>query len=407
MDILIEEYKENIWAASLKKGRINGLEIDPVDENVRWGSIYWAKVTRIDKAQDAAYLDLDGEHSGILYNRDIRITQENGAIMKGGQHPISKQLSPGDFIAVQAKSAHISGRDDDIWGKEKKSPRVSMDITLHGRYLIYGCFIGKNIISSRIRGKERRTQLENMMNTLEDLQGLILRSAAADMQTEILRRESSILKKTWHEIKKFLQGNEPALIALGPDSVQRILSDKATSSIDRIQIVTMDHFEQIEEWCEVFAPDLVTKIEPVTLKKATQDLALFDHRDVLGQIQSLLQEYVFLPGGCNIIIQMTAAMTVIDVNRGTHTGSHFEINTVAAIEIARQIRLRNIGGIVMVDFINMKKSDEKKLITVMDEETYRDACTVQIHGFTKLGIMEISRKRRTPPLLDRIGEMSF
>ncbi len=283
---------------------------------MRWGSIYWAKIKSIDAALDAAFLDLDGDNEGILYNKDVRIQDKDGKIHKGGAKPIGKTFKPGQMVAVQAKTAYLAKTDDDDIAPEAKRPRMSMDITLPGRYLIYCVAMDCNRISQRIRDKKLRTQLKDMLNALEDINGCILRAAAADMQTDVLMREGKILKEAWDQMQQYLEGDEVGLIMLGPDAVQRTLSDQAGRTVDRIEIVTMDHFNYIEEWCSIFAPDLVTKIEPVELEDATEDLALFHYRDIIGQIESLFQPYVVLPGGGNIIIQDTAALTAIDVNRG-------------------------------------------------------------------------------------------
>lgn len=407
MDILIEEYSGHLWAAALSKGRLEGLEIDPVHEEVRWGSLYHAKVLRIDAGLDAAFLDLDEQNTGILYNRDVRLTDANGKIVKGGAEAIGKALKPGDMVTVQAKRAYLS-RPDDTPGDENKIAQMSMDITLPGRYLIYCAMGGCNRLSQRIRGKDLRARLERMIESLEDMQGFILRSAAADMQTDILRREARILKEMWEQIRPALQGDTPAQIIAGPDSVQRILSDNATRAIERIEVVTMDHYTQAEDWCAVFAPDLVPKIVPVELDEGTEDLALLEYRDLIGQIESLLQDYAILPGGGNLIIQDTAALTAIDVNKGGDRRGALAVNIEAAAEIARQIRLRNLGGAIMIDFINMKDKTEKDaLLDALDQEINQDPCTVQIHGFTKLGLLEITRNRRTPALHERFEGIEF
>ena len=407
MDILIEEFEGNIWAVALDKGRIEGLEIDPPHESVRWGSIYWAKVLRIDAGLDAVFLDLDGDNTGILYNSDVRYHDKDGNLCKGGAQAIGKILSPGDMITVQAKSAYIAQSDDSAWEIENKTTQMSMDITIPGRYLIY-CTQDetseqKSKISTRIRGKKLRKQLEDMMNALEDMDGLILRCAAADLQTEILQREARFLKEMWKQMSDHFEGDKSCLIALGPDSIQRTLSDKAMEPIERIEIVTMDHFHQVEEWCSIFAPDLMTKITPVQLEDATIDLALFAYRDVLGQIEALFHDYAFLLEGGNIIIQETSALTAIDVNKGNDKRANLAVNIDAIHEVARQIRLRNTGGIIIIDFLKMNKTGEKALLKELDDVTYQDPCTIQVHGFTKLGLMEITRKRRTSPLHQRLS----
>ena len=265
MDILIEELEGSLWTAALRDGRLEGLEVDPVNEEIRWGSIYWAKVKTIDKALDAVFLDLDGFNTGILYNSDVRWTDSKGKVHKGGAESIGKRFKAGDMIAVQAKTAYLPSDQDDYTGPENKTPQMSMDITLPGRYLIFCAMMDCNRISTRIRDKKLRKQLHKMMDSLEDIQGCILRLAAAHTQSDVLIREGKILKGAWEEIQGYFEGSEPGLIALGPDAIQRTLSDHAAQQVDRIEIVTMDHFKHVEEWCSIFAPDLVTKIEPVEL----------------------------------------------------------------------------------------------------------------------------------------------
>lgn len=402
LQILIEEYKEKIWAAALRKNRLEGFELDPINEPVRYGSVFYAKVTRIDKALDAAFLNLDGYNTGILFNKDTRTRDKDGTVHKGCEQAIGKTLRPGSLIPVQAKSAYIAGQDS-LWMEETKTPRMSMDITLPGRYLIYSAMLHENTISRRINDKKLRKCLQKMIASIEDMQGFILRSAAAGLQTDILRREAGILRSIWDKLTKDFTGSTPKLVMQGPNSIQRILSDLATKQIESIEIVTLDHYEQIEKWCSVFAPDLVTKIIPVELRSndATKDLALFEYRDILGQIEALFHDYALLPSGGNITIEDTAALTAIDVNRGNDTRSNLSINQEAMHETARNLRLRNIGGIIMVDFLKTGKKDQETLLKTIKKEILGDPCTVQIHGFTKLGLIELTRKRRIPSLHDR------
>jgi Rne/Rng family ribonuclease len=406
MNILIEEKEGALWVAAMASNRLEGIEIDPVDEPVRWGSIYRARVETIDRAMDAAYVTLEqgaGQkpQSGILFNADVRIISSDGAsVQKGGAVAIGKILQAGQIIIVQIKTidnANIASQP-----YESKLPRVSMDIALPGRYLIHCPLMQGNRLSQRIRSKKLRTQIESMMDKLTDISGCILRSSAAHTQTEMLAREGRILKSIWEDMAPHRAGSSPALIMRGPDAVQRTLSDQAGAHIERIEVVTMDHFTMTEEWCTIFAPDLVTKINPIELPDAAEDMALFHHRDIMDKIAHLFQDYILLQGGGNIVLQPTSALTAIDVNRGADKNGHLAINLEAVQEIARQIRLRNYGGILMIDFLRMPESrDAKILLKAMDEAVQSDPCTVQIHGMTKLGLMEISRKRRTPTLSAR------
>jgi Rne/Rng family ribonuclease len=391
---------------SLNEGVINGLEVDPATEEVRWGSIYWAKVARIDKALDAAFVNIDGENIGLLHNADVIIKKDDGSYERGGDKPIGKYLEPGQMIAVQAKSGYLpsaDGMDDFI--ADDKNPRLSMNIALPGRYIIYTPMVNENRVSQRIKDKKLRKQLMDMLAGMEsegeENDGCILRSAAANTQTDVLIHEAKIQKVMWEQIQKYFKGKSPSLIMLGPDAMQRMLSDNADRIIDRIDVTALDRYQDVEEWCELYAPDLMTKVNPVEVPPAL-DLGLLEQRDIVDQIEGMFQPYAFLKGGGSVIIQETAALFAIDVNRGADKRSALDVNIEAAEEIARQLRIRNVGGIIVIDFLKMKaKAQKDKLAKALEEAFGNDPCTVQFHGMTNLGLYEITRHRRTPPLQDR------
>ena len=404
LEILIDDLEESLWVAAVEKNELIGLEIDPADEEVRWGSIYWAKIVRIDKAMDAAYVELDEDNYGLLHNTDTRIKDEKtGLYKKGGDAQIGKNFKAGDMIAVQAKSGYLVSEDEYEAAMEDKSAKVSMDITLPGRHLIFAPFINENKISSRIRDKKQRKQVRKMLNNLDGLEGFILRASALNTQTDVLIREAQIVKEIWEQLKNFFEGKDAQLIMLGPDAMQRTFGDHAAGTIDQIDIISMDQYQETEEWCEIYAPDLVTKIQPVELPDQNTELGLFDFHDIIGQVETLFNPYIILKNGGNIIVQQAAALCAIDVNRGQDTRSNLSINLEAVKEIGRQLRLRNIGGIIIVDFLKLKTKKEKdSLLEAMVDIVDLDPCTVQIHGLTNLNLMEITRKQRTPSLQDRL-----
>ena len=185
--------------------------------------------------------------------------------------------------------------------------------------------------------------------------------------------------------------------------MQRTFSDQAANTIDKIDIISHEQYQETEEWCEIYAPDMVTKIQPVELSDHNLDLGLFDFHDILDQVENLFHPYVILRSTANIIIQHTNALCAIDINRGASKGSNLEINIEAAEEIGRQLRLRNISGIIVIDFLKMKNKKERdKLLVELDKIIELDPCTLQIHGFTNLGMVEMTRKQRTPSLQDRL-----
>lgn len=396
----------SLWVASVEDHKLSGLEVDPASEEVRWGAIYWAKVTHIDKSMDAVFVDLDGDNSGLLMNADVRILQDDGTYKKGGDVAIGKVLKAGQMIAVQAKSGYLPRLDSTDLTYEDKAVSVSMDITIPGRHLILAPMMAENRVSSRITDKKQRKQLLKMLRSVENIQGCILRASAADVQTDILIREGKILKDMWEQIQAFFMGDDIGLVMDGPDAVQRSLGDHAHRTINNIEITTMDKYQEVEEWCEVFAPDLVTKIVPVELPDHSVELGLFDYRDVLDQVEYLFQPYVILKNTGNIIIQETAALTAIDVNRGGDKRDRYSVNLEAAHEIGKQLRLRNLGGIIVIDFLKMtNKKDRENLLSALRDIAAYDPCTVQIHGITALGLVEITRKRRTPALQERFDSV--
>lgn len=403
MDILIDELDGSLWVAAVEKGRMETLEVDPVAEEVRYGAIYWARVSRIDAALDAVFVDLDGINQGILHNADVRLTGPKGEIIKGGDKAVGKLLTEGRMITVQAKTGYVSMPDDFLAGSESKLPRVSMDITIPGRHLIYAPFIAENRLSSRIRDKKLRAMILDMAEEIEDMNHCILRASSANTQTDVLRREALILKALWAKVTAYFEGEETALIMEGPNAFERSLGDHAAAPVERIEVTTMDRFAEVEEWCEVYAPDLVPKVTPVKLPDEDAELGLFDLRDIVGQMEAVFAPYTILSEGANIILQETPALIAIDVNRGADRRGNLAINIDAATEAMRQIRLRNLGGIIMVDFLKMGgKPERDAVLKTLRKAAEADPCTVQIHGFTSLGLAEITRKQRTPPLLLRM-----
>lgn len=405
-DILIEEAEGALWAVAVAgDGRLEAVEVDTPREDVRWGTVYWAQVKAVDKARDAAFVDLGDGKTGIVYSKSLRFLAEDGGVTKGGHAPITQLLSAGARLLVQAKTAYIETGDDRS-RLENKIPEISMDISIQGRFLIYCPFLRRNQLSQRIGSKSLRAQLSLMLQDMEakGQVGYIVRAASAHTQTDILEREAVLLQSMWEQMESTVGGMEGSgPVAAGLDAVQRVLSDMAGDMVECIEVVTMEHLEHVTQWCSAFAPELVPKITPVVLSDAEEDLALLYARDVMEQVDALAQPVCNLPHGGHLIIQATAALTAIDVNKGGDGRSHLQTNISAGVEALRQLRLRNIGGVVVLDALAMRsEKDRLHFVSVMRREAAQDPCTVQIHGLTGTGLLEISRKRRTAELRDRL-----
>jgi ribonuclease G len=410
MDILIDEAQGSLWVAAVKDGRITDIEIDATYESVKYGAIHWAKVSRIDVHNDCAYVDLGEGIEALIYNRDVRIAikQEDGRqiYQKGGDQSIGKTLMQGQMIAVQVKSI-----PDGYFlpnSIEKKCPVVSMDITLSGRYLIYAPHNQDNKISKRIQDPVLRARITEMLETQPEIKGCIIRSGAASVQTEILSREAQILKSIWKEISQFFKGQSPILVTDGPDAIQRLLSNQALHTVKTIQVVTLEQFEEADQWCAVFAPELLQCVMPVELDDPHSDLSIYAHFDLMEQIIALTNPVVFLESGAQMIFEETAALTTIDVNQARDKRPVKQINHNIIQEAANQIRMRNLSGIIMIDLLRMKKEvDRVSCLDIAKQAFLNDSCTVTIHGFTAAGLLEVTRARRTPKITDLMDDAVF
>lgn len=396
LDILVEDLEGSLWVAAVENKRITALEIDPYAELVRWGSIYWAKVMRIDTHLDAAFVDMGNDIVGMLPASEI------AGAKKGAK--IGKALRPGQFVMVQVKTARQPQDDEtgnDARPDAQKASKVSMDIALQGRFLIHTPLSPGNRLSRRIRDPQTRKQLTAMLKELRDVKGCILRASAANTQTDMLVRESKIQRAIWESLQEFTGEQEPALLMLGPDALQRVLADFATSRIGGIQVADDERLEEANNWCDLYAPELMQKIKERKVTGTRNGMGLMEAHDLLGQIEGLLRPYALLDCGGSLIIQETAIGTAVDVNSGT--ASHAVTNQQAAEEIARQIRLRNLGGAILVDFAGLQdKAAQKRMSAALQKAFDLDPCTVELHGVTRLGLFEISRQRRTPALMDRV-----
>ena len=408
MEVLIEEFKGGYWAVALDEGRLDGIEIDSPHEDVRWASVYAGFVRRVDKAGDAAIVEIEDGVFGYLHAKDVYVI-DNDRVAHKNKENIAKALETGSRVIVQAKEGTVDlPYKDDDGSNESKYPRLSMDIALPGRYLIFTPHQKDNRISKRIRNKKLRSDLVQMLDEMTGCEGIILRAAALNTQTDMLKAESDQLNNMWDRIEENSFVNKPKMLHQGPNAIERLLSDAAGAPIENISVVTMEHLQAAQEWCERFAPDLITKIQPVEIPMAQADLGLFEFRDIIGQIEALFHPYCLLQHGGNIIIQETTALTAIDVNRAGDDRSNLAINTEAGIALARQMRLRNLGGMIVADFLRMRTGKEKdKLLEALAAAFENDPCTVQIHGFTNLCLIEMTRKRRSPSLRNRIDNIEF
>ena len=382
-------------AAVLSGGRLTDLYIDHAERPSLLGHVFLGRVERIATGLDGAFVDLGTGKSGLLSALDAR--GPKGRPKAKGER-IGNLLRTGQTVLVQVKA--------DATGA--KGPSLTMDITLPGRFLVHAP-LGRDVaVSKRLGSGPERAELARRVQDVASGAGWIVRAGAATASDGLLAAESDALHLAWRQIRDAAeQGGGPALLLPGPDATRRALIEHGAATPSRIIVDDAALARDLAGWCADRAPDLEGRVEPFDsrLLAAPSDgrQRLFDLRDLDAEIETLLGTRVPLSGGGSLVIERTEAMTVVDVNAGER-GNPLDVNLEAAAEIARQLRLRNAGGIVVVDFVNMRnRGDAERLLAVLSRAVEDDPAQTQVYGLSKLGLVEMTRARRGTALADLLG----
>ncbi|MBK1838106.1 ribonuclease E/G [Azospirillum sp. YIM B02556] len=410
LELLVDRDGPLTRAAVLADGRLTDLHIDHADRPSLLGAVILGRVERIATGLNGAFVDLgdglSGGLSGLLPAADVRrpVLDDDAPHSRPHSHsnrpgakpaPIGALLRTGQPVLVQVKA--------DATGS--KGPSLTMDITLPGRFLVHAP-LGRDIaVSKRLGSGPERAALAQRIEQLVTGAGWILRAGAARMPDELLAAESEALHLQWRAIRDDARaGAAPRLLHPGPDAPTRALIEQgaavpAAILVDDpapaggIRIGDGLLLSGLRDWCGRHAPDLLPR-----LGAHRESQRLFDLRDLDGAIAELLDVRVPLPLGGSLVIERTEALTVVDVNAGER-GNPLEVNLDAAAEIARQLRLRNVGGIVVVDFVNMRsRGDAERVLAALSQAVESDPVQTQVYGMSKLGLVELTRARRGTPL---------
>lgn len=353
------------------RGRLDDLYLERMLDRQRTGEIYKARVDSVLPGMHAAFLNLGDGRNGFLYLDDVR-----GVDVKQGM----------DMLVQVVKNA-----------RKGKGARVSPRVSLAGRYLVLvpgGHEIG---VSKRIDDEEERMRLRTVARSIRPKKfGLIVRTVAEKCDEESLQRDVDELCAQWDKIESSAEKNpSPCLLYKDNGLIERILRDELTEDVTEIVVDSQDEYEHVAEFLKQFEGDL-----SVELSLYKGPIPLFDVYNIERGIEELQEKKVWLSSGAYLVIDQTEALTVVDVNTGKFTGSHglretvVQTNMEAAAEIARQLRLRAIGGIVVVDFIDMEVPEDKVRLSNQLQELFKgDRCKARVYGITGLGLVEITRKR--------------
>lgn len=388
-DLLVDEIDGRLHAAIVYKGVLHDLYTDSHNTVGLWSSIYMGKVVKIDTALDSAIVDLGGGLQGILAAKHVIYPGEDTSQGTGKKPSIAQMVSPGQKILVQIKSEARRGTENE----RHKLPRLTMKIVIIGQYLMH-CPVSDKIILSK---KNETDKTRKMAEELKGHGGWIIQAAADKADYMDVKLEANAMFREWKIIRDSIDDgrDSPQLGKNGLNALRRSLCDYGDLAFDHIYAGNKKILDVFLLWSKKHDPSLADSKRLRLFKPEKPGQRLFDIHDIYGCLEDLKEKTVYLNGGGSIVIEEAHAFTVIDVNQG-EARNIIEVNRQAAFEIGRQIRLRNLSGAILVDFINMKnKSDRFELIETLETIFQQDKIAVQVHGFTRLGIAEITRKRRS------------
>lgn len=382
VEVLVNTSFEETRIAILENDRINEILWERRGALNLVGNIYKGIVENVLPGISSAFLNIGYEKNAYLYISDV---------IGGDKKNIDKVLHKGQEVMVQVVKDAIS----------TKGMKVTMDVTLPGRYLVLTpnqSFVG---LSKNIEDADVRHQLNDIIQELADKHlegmGVIARTEAEEATKDELEREVKYLYRQWQSIvKKFESVRGPHLLHEDMDAVLQVARDVLSENAKVYLLDNKKDYERVKEFVEKNSPDLANRVQLYTGKTP-----IFEAYNIEPEIDNLRKIKLPLPNGGSIIIQEAESLCAIDVNTGKFTGSKSQEETVtqtnieAAGEIAHQLRLRNIGGIIVIDFIDMRKaSSRKRVVEALAKAVQGDRAKIRILPITKLGLVEMTRERK-------------
>ena len=386
LEILISRDKEERKIALLENGKLIEYYIDEEKSIRKEGNIYIGIVKDIIKGMQAAFVDIGTEKNSFIHLKDILDKVDESKESPNTKIDISDITKKGQKLLVQVK------KDSNL----QKGARVSTHINLPSKYIALMPNTDIVTISQKITDlKEQERLVKLVKENLSKGNGAIIRTSAIGKEQEIIEDIKNIEAK-WKKIEtsfKNDKGNKPKLIAKSENIIEKMLIDLPENSIQKITINNKKDYEKMLEFKEKKSYLKSTEIELI------EDQDILDKYDIEKEIAKLENRKIWLKCGGFITIDKTEALTAIDVNTGKYTGTKnveqtiYKVNEEATIEIAKQLRLSDIGGIIIIDYIDMKdEKNKEKIETLLKERLKKDRTKTQVEGFTKLDLMEMTRK---------------
>jgi len=382
-EILINVTPREVRAAVVENGVLQELLIERASRRGLAGNIYKGRVSRVLPGMQAAFIDIGLERTGFLHAADLRAAGDGNE-----QRPIHKLLREGEELLVQVLKEPLGS----------KGARLTTYLTIPSRYLVlvpYGDNVG---ISARIEDEAERDRLREVVESCrgEAAEGYIVRTAAEGVSLEALHADMLFLQRLWEQL--LAQSRDlPAGQLLHEDLPLeiRVVRDLVSAGIERVRVDSAGSCERVQDFARRFMPELAPLIELYSGRRPILDLY-----GIEDEIQRALQRKVPLKSGGYVVFDQTEAMTTVDVNTGGYVGHRnleetiFRTNLEAAVAIARQLRLRNLGGIIIIDFIDMEEAQHREqVLNALRNALATDSARTQITQVSPLGLVEMTRKR--------------
>ncbi len=379
-EILINVTPREVRVALLENGNLQELHIERSLQQGLLGNIYKGRVNRLLPGIQAAFVDIGLERSGFLHGKDIL-----NNIIGSENKDLRELLHVGQDLLVQVYKDPLGS----------KGARLTTQFTIPSRYLVFTPGLKQVSVSQKINNETERQRLLSMLSPHEE-GGYIFRTVAEGALQNEIEFDKEFLQKLWVEVKaRAQQAKAGEVVYEDIPIVLRVLRDMAGFEVERIRVDNENAMVQMRDFAKRYVPQLTDRIEFYS-----DERPIFDIYSVEDELQKALQRKVYLKSGGHLIFDQTEAMTTIDVNTGSYVGrgdseqTIFKTNLEAVESIGRQVRLRNLGGIIIIDFIDMEDpSHKEKLLQLLASVLAKDSSRTEISEMSSLGIVQMTRKR--------------
>lgn len=424
-ELIINARDHETRVALVENGIVVELHIERKTGQELMGNIYRGRVVKVLPGMQAAFMDIGLDRTAFLYVSDVYKDFSDLEQLMLGNSKAEEDLALTDPDSPQPDQLHdISFQIEDLLDENQnimvqvakepfgnKGARLTCHISLPGRHLVLMSTVNHIGVSRRIEDKEERERLKGMIQEIRPADfGFIVRTVAEDISREKLKSEMDFLLKLWSNIQeKMERGANPGPLYKDLSIVLRAVRDLFTREVDRLIIDSTEEYKNIMEFIETFAPRLKYSVE---LYEGPDPI--FDAFGIEMEISRALGNKIWLKSGGYIVIELTEALTAIDVNTGSYVGKRnleetiLKTNLEAVKEIAYQLRFRNLGGLIVIDFIDMEKSsNRRRVFTALKEAFIKDRAKTNILPMSDLGLIEMTRKRTRASLSGLLSEPCY